>query len=1118
VHKIGMSAIWAFITSWSLVGVCAADPNCVGWWRLNEGTGLTARDAGPYGNHGLLVGNPRWVAGRIDGGLDLDGELDYVNCGNDESLSLAGQITLAAWIRPRMVGNYEHQHFMGKGNQSYALKQNSDNNLEMVVYINGWRIATAHLTTAFNDIWHHVAGTYDGHAIKLYIDGVLQCTTPQSGPIHVTADPFRIGTRDGSQWFYTGQIDDVRVYNRALSASEVARLAYPEQACTPMPAHQAILTTLETTLQWDPGSTADRHLVYFSEQEDQVAQGRHLIATVAQSTCGPLLLEAGQTYYWRIDEVEQDGTTIHPGDVWQFTVQPLAAYDPQPAHEAQYVPRTTRLSWKPGYQAASHDIYFGSQASAVGNATPADSTFQANQSAATYPVSSLAYDTLYYWRIDEHRMDGSVEKGDVWHFRTLPWTGDMDPTLVGWWPLDDGSGTLAFDWSGHDNHGTVIGVPRWVNGQAGKALALDGVDDCIDVGNPSSLNITDVITVMAWVKTESAGNSQTQACVTKGNDSYGLVFGSDNTLSFRVTADECASIPIDASFNGDWHHLCGTYDGRILALYLDGTLRGQTDFQGRITSSAYNVNIGRESVGNRFALDAVIDDVQVYHRALSDADIVKVVRGDTQLAWQPFPPNGVRLDIRDVTSLQWSPGERAEAHQVYLGTDQYQVAHATDTTDGIYQGRVADCRFDLNDVSWDTKYYWRVDEIGSDGSICAGRVWSFHVLDHLGVDDFEGYTDERPNRIFETWRDRYPFSDAEGHTVEQGNQTGMTVGVDEAPYGPERTLVHGLSQQALPLTYDNTEAPYYSETARTFALSENWQAEHGRTLNRLSLWIHGRWASPNRFTDHGAGRYTVVGSGSDIWGGRDECHFVYACLAGNGSITARLESIQNTSAGAKAGIMLRQSLDARDPEVAVLMSLANRVQFQSRRLTAGATEESHTQDGGISRPHWIRLTRNGTIIKGLHSGDGVTWEMIGSSLVSLSLPGEALIGLVVTSGMDAGTACQATYSNVQVTGAATDALPLNADIGLAVNDPAGLYVGLQDNVSAHIAFVLHPEGTDAVLSPEWREWSLPLADFAAQGIDLSQVRKMIIGVGHPAEHEPGGTGKLTIDDIRLYPQ
>ena len=87
-----------------------------------------------------------------------------------------------------------------------------------------------------------------------------------------------------------------------------------------------------------------------------------------------------------------------------------------------------------------------------------------------------------------------------------------------------------------------------------------------------------------------------------------------------------------------------------------------------------------------------------------------------------------------------------------------------------------------------------------------------------------------------------------------GNGTGVTVGVDTAPYGPERTLVHG-GTQFLFLTYDNTASPYYSQTDRTCG---------GRALTALSLRGHGRWGSPNGFT-FANGTYTATGSGLDLW-------------------------------------------------------------------------------------------------------------------------------------------------------------------------------------------------------------------------------------------------------------
>jgi len=154
------------------------------------------------------------------------------------------------------------------------------------------------------------------------------------------------------------------------------------------------------------------------------------------------------TYYWRIDEVV-DEITVIKGDIWRFTTAPLKAHTPVPADGTLYVDPNLVLTWGAGFNvktASGHRVYFGTDATAVANATTSSPEFKGAKSGMTYdpsPGTTLANSTTYYWRIDEIDKTTSsiIYKGDVWGFTTdVPIT---DPTLFGWWKLDEGQGTMG---------------------------------------------------------------------------------------------------------------------------------------------------------------------------------------------------------------------------------------------------------------------------------------------------------------------------------------------------------------------------------------------------------------------------------------------------------------------------------------------------------------------------------------------------------------------------------------------------------------------------------------------------------------------------------------------------
>jgi len=160
---------------------------------------------------------------------------------------------------------------------------------------------------------------------------------------------------------------------------------------------------------------------------------------------------------------------------------------------------------------------------------------------------------------------------------------------------------------------------------------------------------------------------------------------------------------------------------------------------------------------------------------------------------------------------------------------------------------------------------------------------------------------------------------------------------------------------------------------------------------------------------YSSGTFTVVGSGADIWGTADEFRFVYQTASGNCEITARVASVQNVNGWSKAGVMIRNTLNANSKHAMVVVTPSNGVAFQ-RRTSTGGTSAS-TQTTGLVAPYWVRVVRSGSTFTGYRSPDGVTWTSMGS--VTISMASNVYIGLAVTSHLD-GTLCTSTMNNVTV--------------------------------------------------------------------------------------------------------
>jgi hypothetical protein len=198
-------------------------------------------------------------------------------------------------------------------------------------------------------------------------------------------------------------------------------------------------------------------------------------------------------------------------------------------------------------------------------------------------------------------------------------TAPDDTNLVASYSLDGN----AEDGSGNGLDGAVMGDAQWVAGYTGDALAFDGIDDYVDCGAGAAFDIDDQLTLAVWVRPETAGNGQHYAYISKGDHSYAIKHNNSNNFEFVIYDDTwyTAIHPLDATFNGEWHHVAGTYDGADLKLYFNGILVDTTAHAGGIAASTHSVNLGRNSEETDRLFSGALDDARIYDGVLSDAEI-----------------------------------------------------------------------------------------------------------------------------------------------------------------------------------------------------------------------------------------------------------------------------------------------------------------------------------------------------------------------------------------------------------------------------------------------------------------------------------------------------------------
>lgn len=215
----------AFLLMMSLVSTTparGASPNLVAAYSFDEGAGTTVADASGNNNTGTLVGATWTGSGKINGALSFDGTSSRVDVPNAASLQLSTAMTLEAWVNPTTITS-KWRDVIYKGRDNYFLAATSTNASKpvgagIIGGINTKAYGTAPLATG---TWTHLAATYDGAALRFYVNGTLVRTTAVTGTIATSANPLQIGGDSIFGQYFAGRIDEVRVYNTALTQAEI---------------------------------------------------------------------------------------------------------------------------------------------------------------------------------------------------------------------------------------------------------------------------------------------------------------------------------------------------------------------------------------------------------------------------------------------------------------------------------------------------------------------------------------------------------------------------------------------------------------------------------------------------------------------------------------------------------------------------------------------------------------------------------------------------------------------------------------------------------------------------------------------------------------------------------
>ncbi len=678
--------------------------------------------------------------------------------------------------------------------------------------------------------------------------------------------------------------------------------------------------------------------------------------------------------------------------------------------------------------------------------------------------------------------------------------------LVGLWRFDEGSGTTAYDSSGKGNDGTLVGGATWVDGRFGGGIELDGTSGYVSV--PSFELTTDTITFVAWVNGWK-GADWAPLISSRVVNACEMIFSDDDTLRYVWNNDSSDTwgwtggpvIPEDT-----WTMLAVTIDptGATAYVYTDADgLTQTTNAIAHVEQTVGALQIGY-SYDPRY-VRGTIDEAAVYDHALTEDEIMTVIRGEgLPFALGPSPADGAMLEDTWVT-LGWRPGDYAVSHDVYLGDNFEDVDNGTPGTPG-FRGNQAATMLIAGFAGFPypeglvpgTTYYWRIDEVNDadPNSPWKGDVWSFSVPPKTAYnpDPADGTEFVDPNAAF-TWT---PGFGAKLHTVYMGtnfddvNNTAGGTPLGSASYSPgplesEKVYYWRVDEFDPPFTH---KGEVWSFT--TPGAVGNPQPANGAAGVQMIATLS--WTSADNAASH------------ELYFGTD------ADAVGNAT-TSSPEYVGPRALGAESydpgGLDWESSYAWRVDEVYPTGTVKGLVwTFTTADFILVDDFESYND---IDPPD----AASNRIFDKWVDGFGTTTN---GALVGNDMPPYAEQGIVHSGAQS----MIYRYGNNLKTSEATLTLVYPRDwTDQGVGDLSLWIRGASANVAERIyvalngAAVYHDDPAAAQMTG-WTEWRIPLSAFADKGVNLAAVNTISIGLGDKNSVTAGGSGVIYVDDIRLY--
>ncbi|MEJ2703159.1 MAG: LamG domain-containing protein [Sedimentisphaerales bacterium] len=695
--------------------------------------------------------------------------------------------------------------------------------------------------------------------------------------------------------------------------------------------------------------------------------------------------------------------------------------------------------------------------------------------------------------------------------------------LVGHWKLDEGSGTIAHDSSRNENHGTLDG-PIWrpSEGQIGGALEFDGTDDYVEVPDDASFDITNEITVTAWIKpgdvidwrTIVAKYAHTPAW---RKDLYWLLHAGNIGVTFAGPCgiggdDWIPTVPIES---GVWAHVAVSYDGSAMRMYKNGINAATNSASGNLllgdSASNESFYIGYNTEWSEF-FDGLIDDVYLYDRTLTPDQVQNLFNGippTFATAFNPNPSDGA-FHADTWINLSWSAGDSAVSHDVYLGDNLAGVNKGNRDSD-VFRGNQTSTYYVAgfpgfaypDGLSPGETYYWRIDEVNEadPNSPWKGNVWGFSIPPKTAYNPnpADGAESVGPDNVTLSWT---PGFGAKLHSVYFGgnyddvNNAGGGAPGGMATYRPgtlEREKVYYWRVDEFDATTTYKGHVWYFTTPGAVGNPQPAYEAADVQMNVILSWTPADSATSQEIylgMDEAAVRSADTGSpeykGTKALGGEN---FDPGLLEPQTSYFWRVDEVDdqgNTSMGPLWRFTTGDFLLVDDFESYTNDDAAGQAIWQTW-IDGFGVPDNGAQVGYLLPPYAEQ-----TVVHGGQQSMPLLYENAADVTNS-----EGSMALALRDWTAAGVEQLSLWFR-----------------GRSTNAAEPLYVALS-NAAGALAVITHDDASAAQFIT-WTNWVIPLQTFADQGINLTNVDKMAIGLGSKGGAAAGGSGTIYIDDMRLY--